>query len=107
LESKAAYTLDRRIIQNFMDIIILKHLKNNHSISGYDVIKYLHRKFHILPSSGTVYSILYALERQYLIEGKVFQGKRVYTLTTHGEKLLGSIRIAKPKIKALISHILS
>jgi DNA-binding PadR family transcriptional regulator len=107
LESKAAYTLNRRIIQNFMDIIILKHLKNNHPMSGYDVIKYLHEKFHMLPSSGTVYSILYELERQNLIEGNMIQGKRVYKLTNQGEKRLDSIRIATPNSKALISSILS
>jgi DNA-binding PadR family transcriptional regulator len=90
-----------------MDIIILKHLKNNHAMSGYDVIKYFHEKFHILPSSGTVYSILYALERQRLIEGSMIQGKRVYKLTNEGEKRLDNIRIAKPQIKVLISYILS
>jgi DNA-binding PadR family transcriptional regulator len=90
-----------------MDIIILEHLKNNHPISGYDAIKYFHEKFHILPSSGTVYSILYALERQHLIEGNMIQGKRVYKLTNQGEKRLDSICIAKPTIKALISYILS
>jgi len=107
LESKTAPPLNRRIIQNFMDIIILKHLKNNHPISGYDVIKYLHKKFHRLPSPGTVYSILYALERQNLIAGKVNNGKRVFKLTNEGEKHLKDISTTRNHIQALLSYIFS
>jgi len=95
------------MIQNFMDIIVLKHLKNNHPLSGYDIIKYLHKKFQMLPSPGTVYSILYALERQNLIEGKMNHGKRVYKLTNQGEKSLRNISLTKPHIQALISNIFS
>ena len=107
LESKTAHTLDRRIIQNFMDIIILKYLKNNHPVSGYDVIKYLHKKFHMLPSSGTVYSLLYSLERKNLIKGNMNQRKRVYKLTDQGEKLLRDVRITSNHIQAVFSSIFS
>jgi DNA-binding PadR family transcriptional regulator len=107
LESKTAYSFNRRIIQNFMDIIILKQLKNDQPISGYDIIKYLHKEFHILPSSGTVYSILYSLERQNLIQGKANNGKRVYKLTDKGEELLLNICIAKTNIQSFLSYIFS
>jgi DNA-binding PadR family transcriptional regulator len=90
-----------------MDIIILKQLKNNSSSSGYDVIKYLHKKFHMLPSPGTIYSILYTLERQNLIEGKMNQRKRVYKLTLLGEKHLKNIVDTKTHIQAFFSYIFS
>jgi DNA-binding PadR family transcriptional regulator len=90
-----------------MDIIILKHLKNNHPMSGYDVIKYFHKKFRMLPSPGAVYSLLYSLERQKLIEGNVTQGKRVYNLTSQGETCLKDIGITKPRIQALLSYVFS
>jgi len=90
-----------------MDIIILKHLKNNHPMSGYDVIKYLHKNFHMLPSPGAVYSLLYALERQNLIEGNAIQGKRVYNLTSQGETCLKDIGVAKTRIQALLSYVFS
>jgi DNA-binding PadR family transcriptional regulator len=95
------------MIQNFMDIIILKHLKNNHPLSGYDVIKHLHQKFHMLSSAGTVYSLLYSLERQNLIQGHVNNGKRVYKLTNQGEKLLTNICTARTNIQSSLSYILS
>jgi DNA-binding PadR family transcriptional regulator len=90
-----------------MDIVILKYLTNNQLTGGYDVIKYLHRKFHILLSSGTVYSILYSLERQNLIQGKMNNGKRVYKLTNQGEKVLANICSAKTSIQSFLSHIFS
>jgi DNA-binding PadR family transcriptional regulator len=90
-----------------MDIIILKRLRTDNLLSGYDIIKYLHRKFHILPSPGTVYSILYALERQKLIEGNMSQEKRLYRLTNQGEKLLNQIGSTKNHIQAYISYIFS
>jgi DNA-binding PadR family transcriptional regulator len=90
-----------------MDIIILKHLKNNNPMSGYDVIKHLHQKFHMLPSAGTVYSLLYSLERQNLIQGHVNNGKRVYELTKQGEKLLTNISTARTDIQSFLSYIFS
>ena len=90
-----------------MDIIILKYLKNNHPISGYDVIKHLHQKFHMLLSPGTVYSVLYSLERKNLIQGKMNNGKRVYKLTKQGEKHLTNIRTAETSIQSFFSYIFS
>jgi DNA-binding PadR family transcriptional regulator len=90
-----------------MDIIILKHLKNNHPIRGYDVIKYLHQKFHMLPSPGTVYSVLYSMERQNLIQGHVNNGKRMYKLTEQGEKRLTNIRTAETSIQSFFSYLFS
>jgi DNA-binding PadR family transcriptional regulator len=90
-----------------MDIIILNHLKNNHPMSGYDAIKYLHNKFHMLPSPGTMYSLLYSLERKNLIKGNMNQGKRVYNLTSHGEKFLTDICITKNHIRTVLSSVFS
>ena len=107
LESETAYKLNRRIIQNFIDIIILKHLRNNHPMSGYDIIRHLHKKFHILQSSGTIYSMLYSLEREKLIEGKPTQRKRTYKLTNQGEKFLNEIQAIKGQIQTLLSSVFS
>jgi DNA-binding PadR family transcriptional regulator len=68
LEGKILRKMHERIIKNFMDIIILAELRNG-PMSGYDVISFIHNKFHLLVSSGTVYSLLYSLERNGLIEG--------------------------------------
>jgi len=99
--------LDERIIKSFMDIIILKRLENKHPMSGYDAINYFHKKFRMLLSPGTVYSVVYSLERQNLIEGKMNQGKRIYDLTNQGEKHLNDISAQKNHILTLLSYIFS
>ncbi|MFA5365772.1 MAG: PadR family transcriptional regulator, partial [Candidatus Bathyarchaeia archaeon] len=54
--------MNERIIKSFVDIIIMAELRNG-SLSGYDIISYIHNKFQLLISSGTIYSLLYSLER--------------------------------------------
>jgi len=94
--------MHERIIKNFMDIIILAELRNG-PISGYDVISFIHNKFHLLVSLGTVYSLLYSLERNGLIEGTWNERKRVYKLTEKGKK---TILNANDKIQNFITALL-
>src|SRR3990170_4514872 len=85
LVQKIVEKLRRRTIQNFLDILILTEMKNS-SLSGYDVIGLVHQRFGILMSSGTVYSLLYSLERDGWIRGFRKHRKRAYDLTEKGEQ---------------------
>ena len=105
LESKILKKMHERIIKNFMDIIIMTELRNA-SLSGYDVISYIHNKFNLLVSSGTVYSLLYSLERNGLVEGVWEERKRVYKLTPKGEKTINTLLGASDKIKGFMTNIL-
>ena len=78
----------------------------NGSLSGYDVISYIHNKFNLLVSSGTVYSLLYSLERNGLVEGTWDERKRVYKLTEKGEKTIDTLLSANDKIKGFMANIL-
>jgi DNA-binding PadR family transcriptional regulator len=105
LEGKILKKMHERIIKNFMDIIILAELRDG-PLSGYDVISFIHNKFHLLVSSGTVYSLLYSLERNSLIEGTWNERKRVYKLTEKGVKTIETIMCANDKIKNFITGLL-
>jgi DNA-binding PadR family transcriptional regulator len=105
LEGKILKKMHERIIKNFMDLIILAELRNG-PMSGYDVISFIHSKFHLLVSSGTVYSLLYSLERNGLIEGTWNERKRVYKLTEKGKKTIEIILSANDKIKSFITSLL-
>ena len=105
LESKILKKMHERIIKNFMDIIIMTELRNA-SLSGYDVISYIHNKFNLLVSSGTVYSLLYSLERNGLVEGVWEERKRVYKLTPKGEKTINTLLGTSDKIKGFMTNIL-
>lgn len=106
MEREVLKRMHRRIVKSFMDVIVLAELKNGHQMSGYDIIGYIHDRFHILVSSGTVYSLLYSMERDGLIEGMWDKRKRVYRLTEKGDRKIEAILNANDKIKSILISLL-
>jgi DNA-binding PadR family transcriptional regulator len=104
LDSKIPDQMYRRIITNFLDMVILMELRKR-SLSGYDVISFAHNKFRILLSPGTVYSSLYSLERNGLVKGENTQRKRIYKLTEHGKEAAKTLSNKKNRILGLISNL--
>jgi DNA-binding PadR family transcriptional regulator len=104
-EPRIVKRINEKIIKNFMDTIILAELRSG-PISGYDAITFIHAKYGFLVSSGTIYSMLYSLERNGLIEGTDQERKRVYKLTQKGADTLQIILRSQDKIKFLINNIL-
>jgi len=103
---KVIKKMHRRIVKSFLDVLVLAELRKS-VMSGYDIIGFIHNKFGMLVSSGTVYSLLYSMEREELIEGKWNQRKRVYTLTEKGEETIKAILNANNEIQSLIRSLLS
>jgi DNA-binding PadR family transcriptional regulator len=99
--------VERRILNYFLDLWILLALYcHGVQISGYDVIKYLQLRYHFLPSSGTVYSCLYDMERKGLLSGKQNGRKRVYTLTQQGVETARAILNGRDRIINFASMIM-
>jgi len=107
LESEILNEMHERIVRSFLDTIVLVKLRERDSpMSGYDVVTLIDKKFRMLVSSGTVYSLLYCMERDGLIRGMWSRRKRVYTLTDKGEKKIKAILEAKDKILGLMVNLL-
>jgi len=104
LESEILDQTHKRIVKNFLDMVILMELRKR-SMSGYDIIAFIHNKFHMLMSSGTVYSHLYFLERNGLIKDKWAQRRRVYTLTEQGKENVRAFLNSKDKILGLVLNL--
>lgn len=104
--SKIVEKLRIRTIKTFMDMLILAELQEK-SLSGYDIIGLVHRRFNVLLSSGTVYSLLYSLEREGLVSAGMNQRKRVYNLTEKGEKTLQTVEQANGEIHGLLQNLIS
>ena len=104
-EARIIKKMHERMIKSFMDTIIMAELQNG-AISGYDVITYIHTKFGFLVSSGTVYSMLYSLERNGLVEGVWIERKRVYKLTEKGDRTIEAILNSQDKIRSFMATIL-
>jgi len=105
-KNKVAMQLYERLVKSFMDIIVLKELRNGDSICGHDIRALIHKRFHIFISSGTIYSLLYFMERSGLIEGMMTGRKRVYRLTEKGKEKLENVSESSDKIVLLIKSIL-
>jgi DNA-binding PadR family transcriptional regulator len=67
-----------------MDVLILEEMKKG-MMSGYDVMAIMQKKFGVSLSSGTVYGLLYSMERQKLIEGFQIENKRMYRVLDNSE----------------------
>ena len=96
--------VQRRVIQDFMDIFILAEMKKS-SLSGYDVIGMVQKRFGILVSSGTIYSLLYSLERDGWIKGVWNDRKRVYKLAEKGERDTKVIAKANEEVQKFLRGI--
>jgi DNA-binding PadR family transcriptional regulator len=104
-ETRIIKKMHERVIKTFLDTIIMSELQNG-PLSGYDVITYIHTKYGYLVSSGTVYSLLYSLERNNLVDGVWIDRKRVYKLTQKGTQTIQAILSSHEKIKSFLSTIL-
>jgi len=96
--------LYERTIRSFLDIFILSELSNR-PMNGYDIIRYIDNKFNILISSGTVYSLLYSMERKGLIKGAWKERRRVYLLTEKTKQKIELIHKASREIQGLLERL--
>ena len=105
IEGRILKKVHERIFKNFTDKIIVTEVRN-WSLSGYNVMSYVHSKFNLLASSGTVCSLLYVLQRKGLVEGVWEERKRVYRLTGNGNKTINALLEASDKSKGSMANIL-
>ena len=98
------YSVTQKVIRRFKDVIILNYLKNNPFVTGYQLVTYIHNEMGVLIGPATIYSTLYLLERQNLVEANNVPGKRRYRLTKEGESEIQKIRRS---INSVLSFIFS
>ena len=97
--------MHRRIVRNFLDVLVLAELRKG-PLCGYDVITFVNDRFRLLVSSGTVYSVLYSLERKGMIAGVQMQRRRVYKLTDKGEKTIKRMMSASDETQYFVLKLL-
>lgn len=103
--NKTLKKLRRQSVKSVLDVVLLAELRKG-TMSGYDAIGYIHNKFGVLLSSGTIYAHLYALEREGLITSENDAKKRVYKLTEKGEQMLGLAFKANIELLNMINQML-
>jgi DNA-binding PadR family transcriptional regulator len=103
VEREVVSSVYERFLREFMDILIMIKMKQG-EISGYDMLTYFNNKFDLLVSPGTVYSILYSMERKGLIEAQGIDRKRVYSLTTKGQATINAIRESSDVLESFLTR---
>ena len=107
MEREILKEMQTRMIKNFLDVIILAKLRDESALSGYDAVNFIHKKFGILISSGSIYSLLFHMERKGLIKGVWSQRKRIYKLTDKGIRTINSILKSQEEIQRFIRILIS
>ena len=96
-----------RLIKDFIDIFILAKLSDGKAMSGYDFVRFFHKKFDVMFSSGTVYSQLYALERQGLLQRNRVSRKTAYSISKKTQKVIHVVTTLNSKIMELLESLSS
>jgi DNA-binding PadR family transcriptional regulator len=104
-DARIVKKLREKAIKAFLDIYILSELQTKPTQSGYDLLESIRQRFGYLMSSGTVYSLLYSLERSGLIKGGWQQRRRTYTLTPKGVQTTQAIARNKEQIIQTLGEI--
>jgi DNA-binding PadR family transcriptional regulator len=103
----AVEEIEKRIVKEFLDIIILCELKEHSELTGYDLALMEHEKFGISLSPGTVYATMYNMERKGLICGHTNAKRTTYILTDKGEAALGNIGKSSERLVDFMKCIFS
>lgn len=102
--SQSVKRIEAQIVKGQLDLIILRML-DNESLNGYEIISFVHAKFNIWLSAGTVYPLLNGLERKHLTSSYQKQGKRYYVLAANGKLVLKLIDANQDRLRALVDTI--
>ena len=105
-QNMVARELYERFVKSFLDVIVLKELGTGNPFCGHEMRALIHDRFQVLIPSGTIYSLLYSMERNGLVEGMMTGKKRIYRLTEKGKEKLENISESSDKIVLLIKSIL-
>jgi DNA-binding PadR family transcriptional regulator len=79
-----------KVVKDFLDVLVLKSIKEGSEPTGYKIMKGLSGKLGILLSSGTLYSVLRSLERKGLVKSDM-KSHRIYSLTPKGERFINAL----------------
>jgi len=96
--------MNKRAVTIFLDALIMLKLRNA-PLSGYDIVSYIQKRFAVPISTGTVYTCLYRLERDGLIEGDLTQRKKTYVLSEKGNETVKTLLNMRDKILGLVLNI--
>lgn len=98
--------LRERTVESFLDFSILTMLVKNLSMSGEDLMRYIHQKLRVSLGHGILYSHLFDLERHGLILRDSIKKKKVCRITQKGKEKIDNAKKNKNAAQWVIDQIL-
>jgi DNA-binding PadR family transcriptional regulator len=107
MKAKMLKEIQRSLIKNFLDTVVMAKLKRaSEPMNGYEFVEYVQQRYGILISAGTMYTMLYYLERQGMLKGEWRSGKRVYSLTAQGGRTVDKVMDSREEIQRFLGTLL-
>jgi len=97
----------RKLLKAFSDIAILDELTKGEPLNASDIIVFFHKNYDIRMSPGTLYPILYKLERRGYIKVIPDKKTRLYVLADSGRTALNSLQTRLEEIQIFIISLLN
>ena len=106
MENDCIMKMRERSVRAFLDLIVLMRVsKGCEPLGGYDFGKLITEEFDVMLSPGSIYTVLYSMERDGLIQASPKPRKRAYMLTDKGEATIKTISEEKTKILYLFGRL--
>lgn len=104
MESEILGKINDRIVQDFLDLVILLEMRNR-PLDNFDVVNFAQRRFNISLSSDAVHSHFNSLESDGLVKAETTSGKKIYTLTDRGKETVNVLPCIRDKILGLFLNL--
>ena len=76
--------ITKKLVSALLDIVLLVHFQDE-DFGARDAIMFIRERFSIMMSPQKVYSTIYEMEREKLLEGFYEEGKKMYRVTELGK----------------------
>jgi DNA-binding PadR family transcriptional regulator len=97
----------KRILKACLSAAIMAQLSERRVLSATNLIEIFKRRYNIQLSAGTVYPVLYALEKDGKIARLPNRRKRFYVLTDKGKASIKNIRGNVEELHKMINEMVS
>ena len=89
------------------DIVVLVEISERRGLSAPDIITLFEKKYGIQMSPGTIYPLLYRMEKKKQIRLLLNRRKKLYVLADSGQKVLRKLQLDQREIIDFINCLLN
>jgi DNA-binding PadR family transcriptional regulator len=103
---KVILKVRKRVLTACLDVAIMSQLSERRVLSATNIISIFKKRYNIQLSAGTVYPVLYALEKDGNIRRLPNRRKKLYVLTSKGKETIKNFRENVGNLNTLINELI-